>query len=70
MTTVSGRDSVLECRDFAGSCQARRLTAISNWLLLPLTDSQKQRYLMVGFSRSFEDLVDLTTQYEIVPRAV
>ncbi|MEX2445421.1 MAG: hypothetical protein WD492_17610 [Alkalispirochaeta sp.] len=57
-------------RDFAGTCQAQKLSAINNWLLLPLKDSDKRRYLMVGFARSFDDLMDLSVQYEIIPRAV
>ena len=57
-------------RDFAGSCQAQKLSAINNWLLLPLKDADHRRYLMVGFSRSFDDLMDLSVQYEIIPRAV
>ncbi|MFW5695223.1 MAG: hypothetical protein ACOCYB_08635, partial [Alkalispirochaeta sp.] len=57
-------------RDFVGSCQADKLSAINSWLLLPLKDSDHRRYLMVGFSRTFEDLMDLAGKYEIIPRAV
>jgi hypothetical protein len=57
-------------KDFAGTCQAQRLSAINSWLLLPLKDADHRRYLMVGFSRSFDDLMDLSVQYEIIPRAV
>ncbi|HKK49311.1 MAG TPA: hypothetical protein VJ932_09450, partial [Alkalispirochaeta sp.] len=57
-------------RDFVGSCHAERLSAINSWLLLPLKDADRRRYLMVGFSRSFDDLLDLAGKYEIIPRAV
>jgi hypothetical protein len=57
-------------RDFVGTCQAQKLGGINSWLLLPLKDAASPTLSDVGFSRSFEDLVDLTHQYEIVPRAV
>ncbi|MCG8480789.1 MAG: hypothetical protein MI724_16975, partial [Spirochaetales bacterium] len=57
-------------RDFADTCQASKLVSVNSWLLLPLRDTGARRYLMVGFSRPFDSLIDLTMRYDIVPRAV
>ncbi len=57
-------------RDFADTCHASKLVSVNSWLLLPLRDTGARRYLMVGFSRPFDSLMDLTMRYDIVPRAV
>jgi hypothetical protein len=55
-------------RDFGESCHARKLASIGSWLFLPL-NTVTGAYLMIGFQRSFEDLLDLTSRYDIVSRA-
>ncbi len=55
-------------RDFEENCYARRLASINSWLLLPLS-SDSGTYLMVGFARTFEDLLEISSRYEIASRA-
>ena len=56
-------------RDFDGDCHAEQLELIRSWLWVPL-EHHGGRYLMVGFARSFENLVDLSTRTQIVAEAV
>ncbi|MFW5643659.1 MAG: hypothetical protein ACOCYQ_06480, partial [Alkalispirochaeta sp.] len=55
-------------RDFGETCHARKLASVGSWLFLPLNTGTGS-YLVIGFTRSFEDLLDLTSRYEIVSRA-
>ena len=48
------------------SCYADKLSSIQSWVFFPLVRGDTQRYLVVGFSRSFDDLTDLAVQNEIV----
>ena len=41
------------------SCYADKLSSIQSWVFFPLVRGDTQRYLVVGFSRSFDDLTDL-----------
>ena len=56
-------------RDFDGDCHAEHLEFIQSWLLMPL-EHRSGRYLMVGFVRAFEDLVDVATRTQIVAEVV
>ena len=56
-------------RDFDGDCHAEHLEFIQSWLLVPL-EHRSGRYLMVGFVRAFEDLVDVATRTQIVAETV